>query len=128
MPSKRERRASPVARTDPLVAENGADERNDNRRRREHQRTVGDGRQRQPADEEVLIEKVADEAEHGEFEPVACESVASACERRCRAVRRGAVALPPETQDADDGQERRRGDRHPRRVERLGIELAGRRT
>ena len=76
-----------MTRADTLLAEDGADERDHDRRRREHEGTVGDGRERQPADEEVLIKKMPDDAERRELERIAgrdaCWSTEDTVETAC---------------------------------------------
>ena len=111
---------------DSLVAEHRADDRDEHRRRRQHQRAVGDAGARQAADEEELVEDVTDHAEAGQAEASRERSAARSSEE-------SAARWPAASPARDSGhslaapitsEKRQRSDRHAHGVERLRVELA----
>ena len=125
---ERQQHAGPVHRADALLAADRREQRDGNRRRGEQQRAVGDARPGEPADEQELVEAVADEADPGQADPVLPRHGRRRMEDArdvgaCGRVRVGRTAAPD--QQVGGHHQRRRLD-EAQRVERLGIDFAKR--
>ena len=97
------------------------------RRRREHERAVGDARLRQAGDEGGLVEEVSDDAESRQRQPVAARDLRRACRRCSRAIRPAPTSSGGrQSHRDDDRQEHGRTDRQADGIERLGMQLGER--
>jgi hypothetical protein len=112
-----------VDAADALVADDAADQRDHDGRGGSDDGAVGHARSRQPRDEQVLIERLADDAERRKPQQLAPRHHVGRVEDAL-GIARAAAAAPPHDQH-HHGEHRRRDD-HPDRIERLRIHLAER--